>query len=393
MWLGVKGGIAINNLKKRLEHYPDISFIDGISFEAFLSMLLNLYQENYKKVTGKVTELSAADPIRLILYCCSVLLYQQLQNVDRAGKMGLLKYSLGDFLDNLAAMKNVIRTPAQAATCTERFHVATQLSSDVHIPKGTRVKGGDLFFATTESAKIQAGSDYVDIPIYCLTTGSKGNDFLVGEIRTLVDPINYVARVENLTKTAGGSDIENDESLAERIYLSPSAYSTAGPEDAYRYWAMTHSVAIQDCKIYTESPGEVDIYVMLQGGKLPEQDFLDDLNDFLSDKRRRPLTDKVVVKAPEKEEYSIDVTYYISKSDRDMEEAIKQRAEEACQNYIAWQQAAISRDINPSRLMYELVQAGTKWADIRSPVFTTIDGAKVASVSSVNLICGGLQDD
>ena len=74
-------------------------------------------------------------------------------------------------------------------------------------------------------------------------------------------------------------------------------------------------------------------------------------------------------------------------------EEIKKKAEGACQSYIAWQQSTIARDINPSRLMYELMQAGIKWAEIRSPAFAEVTGAKVAKVERVNLVYGGLQDD
>ena len=76
-----------------------------------------------------------------------------------------------------------------------------------------------------------------------------------------------------------------------------------------------------------------------------------------------------------------------------MAEEIKKKAESACQSYTAWQQSAIARDINPSRLMYELMQAGVKWVEIRSPAFTEITGAKVAKAERINLVYGGLQDD
>lgn len=382
-------------IKQRLEQYPEISFIEGQSFEQFLGELTRAYQNKYKELTGQEAALAASDPVRLILNSCSVLLYQGLQYIDRAGKMGLLKYSTGDFLDNLAAMKNVTRNPAQAAVAAERFYLSAIRPAAVVIPKGIRVKAGELFFATTEQADILSEKEYVDVTVHCLTPGSVGNGFLPGEINTLVDPVNYIARVENTTKSEGGADDESDEALAERIYLSPSSYSTAGPEDAYRYWVMTYSTAIQDCKIYSESPGEVDIYVILQGGEVPDKAFLAELEDYLMQDNKRPLTDLVKVKAPEQSFYNIAVTYYINQSDRDMVEAIKKRVEGALQAYIDWQQAAIARDINPSRLMYELMQTGIKWVDIKEPGFTEVTGAMVAvpAAGGISLTYGGLQDD
>lgn len=380
-------------VKGRLSQYPEVSFIEGLSFEGFLEELVGAYEKRYRELTGQDAVIPEADPIRLILYSCSVLLYQGMQYIDRAGKMGLLKYSAGEFLDNLAAMKNVERLPAQAARTRVRFTLSAVREEPVAVPAGTRVKGGDLFFATEEDGEIPAGESSAEFSVRCMTAGTAGNGFLPGEIRILVDPINYVARVENITASEGGTDIESDEALAERIYLAPSAYTTAGPEDAYRYWAMSYSSEIGDCRIDSENPGEVDIYVMLREGKLPEEEFLRGLEAYLSGEEKRPLTDLVKVKAPGEENYRIDATYYISASDRDMEEMIKEQAKAACGAYVSWQQGAIGRDINPSRLMYELMRAGVKWADIRSPVFTEIAGAKVAKASEICLTYGGLQDD
>lgn len=380
-------------VKERLKQYPEISFVEGTSFEQFLSELLETYQKKYLELTGRDVALPEADPIRLILYSCSVLLYQGMQYIDRAGKMGLLKYSTGEFLDNLAALKKVERLSAQTAQAKVRFTLSALREESVSIPAGTRVKGRELFWATQEYGEIPAGSQTVELLVRCLTAGSIGNGLLPGEINILVDPINYIAKIENTAVSEGGEDQETDEALADRIYLAPSAYTTAGPEDAYRYWTMSYSSAIADCKIYSENPGEVDIYVMLQDGELPETDFLEAVEEYLAKSDKKPLTDLVKVKAPETEEYRIDATYYIRSSDRDMADTIQKQAEDACKSYVSWQQGAIARDINPSRLMYELMRAGVKWVDIRSPVFTEITGAKIAKASEVNLVYGGLQDD
>ena len=52
---------------------------------------------------------------------------------------------------------------------------------------------------------------------------------------TMVDPVPYVASVANTATTEGGAEIESDADLAERVFLAPGAYSTAGPEDSYLY--------------------------------------------------------------------------------------------------------------------------------------------------------------
>lgn len=193
-------------VKERLKQYPEISFIEGTSFEQFLSELLETYQKKYLELTGRDAALPEADPIRLILYSCSVLLYQGMQYIDRAGKMGLLKYSTGEFLDNLAALKKVERLPAQTAQAKVRFTLSALREESVSIPAGTRVKGRELFWATQEYGEIPAGSQTVELLVRCLTAGSIGNGLLPGEINILVDPINYIAKIENTAVSEGGED-------------------------------------------------------------------------------------------------------------------------------------------------------------------------------------------
>ncbi len=56
-----------------------------------------------------------------------------------------------------------------------------------------------------------------------------------GQINELVDPIPFVSRVENISTSYGGSDIENDDKFRARIQIAPEHFSVAGPEGAYRF--------------------------------------------------------------------------------------------------------------------------------------------------------------
>lgn len=306
----------------RLKSYPDVTFIEETSFEKLKNQLISDYEKRYQEVTGESITLAAADPYRLILYSCAVAIYQGYQYEDRAGKMGLLKYSTGEFLDNIGAMKKVERNPAKPAYTQIRFTLSIALSQDAVIPKGTRLKGLDLYFELTEGGVIKAGELSVDLPAKCQTVGTVGNGYLPGVIKTLVDPLPYTLSAVNVSESSGGSERETDEELAERIYLAPSAYSTAGPEAAYEYWVKTFSPSITGCKVVTESAGEVDIYVTANG-KIPDDGFIKELEKYVQDGERRPLTDHVVVKKPEKVECEIEFTYYIRNTDRDMEQSIR----------------------------------------------------------------------
>jgi len=77
---------------ENIDNLPDISFIDNKTLEDVQVLLINSFQEKYKTITGKKITLSRADPNRLILLSCAQVIYQGLQNIDKAGKMNFLKY-------------------------------------------------------------------------------------------------------------------------------------------------------------------------------------------------------------------------------------------------------------------------------------------------------------
>ncbi len=314
-----------------LDKYPEVSFIGGMMFSDFLDEMIKHYESKYAEITGKEISLAPASPERLRLYSAAVMIYQGFQYLDRSGKNGLLKYSTGDFLDNLAALKRVARNPAVAAVTKLKFTLSKPQGFAITVPAGTRAKVDELFFATTKTVEISSGEQSVEVAAVCLTPGTVGNGYAEGRIQILVDPVNYVKAVVNTTETSGGIDAESDDELAQRVYLAPSGYSTAGPEDAYRYLVMTHNQGIEDCFIVSEQPGEVDIYIMMQGGETPGPEEIENLQNYLEDGNRKPLTDRVMVKAPELKEYEIDATYYIAESDRENVEVIKKQVESACQ--------------------------------------------------------------
>ncbi len=231
----------MDNLLKSVFDLPDISFIENDTLDAMMQRLVTNYGKKYKEVTGKSVSLGAADPARIQLYAIALDLFQIEQYVDRAGKQDLIKYSYDGFLDNLATGRGVTRQPATAARTTLRFTLSAIKTYASAIPEGTRVTNGDgVYFRTVAYGEVPAGAESVDIEAECTALGVAGNSFLPGQVNILVDPLPYVERVENTTPTEGGTDLEDDTSLAERTFLAPSGFSTAGPEDAYTYWTKTY---------------------------------------------------------------------------------------------------------------------------------------------------------
>ena len=373
---------------------PDVSFIDNDTLDAMMQRMITAYETKYKELTGKKISLAMADPNRILLYAAALELFQTECYVDRAGKQDLLKYSYDEFLDNLAAGRGVTRQRPAAAVTTLRFTLSEARTYAVGIPAGTRVSNSDgIYFATTEYGEVPIGGLYIDIPARCTTNGAVGNGLVAGQVATMADPLGYVESAENITTTSGGADLELDSSLAERIFLAPSSYSTAGPEDAYTYWTRTYNTEIASVKPVTPQPGYVTVYILMADGSLPEQEVIDGLQEFLRDDNVRPMTDLVTVSAPGVKTFDIDLTYYIAQSNKASALTIQAEVNTAIQDYIRWQTTEIGRDINPSELIRRIREAGAKRVEVRSPVFDTVADTETAQLGTSAPIYGGLEDD
>lgn len=376
------------------ENFPDISFIDNCTVDEVLTQMINDYQEKYKEITGKTVSLAQADPHRLELHSCAVQIYQAMQYADFAGKMGLLKYSRGKYLDNLSPLRGVKRIEATAAVTTLRFSIKSAIESVVAIPAGTRVtNGNDVFFATDEYAEIAAGETSVAVPATCTTTGIGGNGFAPGEFKVLVNTLPYITEVANTEATTGGADTEDDDSLRDRIYNAPGSYSTAGAKGAYEYHTKSVNPTISDVVVQSTIPGTVEIYFICDGGKLPSDSLIEEVTDHLMDNNIRPLTDNVVVQAPKTQEYNVSFTYYIAASNKSAVSSIQADIDTAVSLYNTWQTEKIGRDINPDYLIRKIMEAGAKRVSIASPSFTALGGNTIAKLGTVTVTYGGVEDD
>lgn len=384
----------MGSIKKELENYPDISFIDDLTLETLEKEMISDFCAKYEEETGKTVELGLADPSRLILYAAALQIYQGMQYLDRAGKQSFLKYAYSGFLENLGALKGIVRNPGSASTATERFTVSEAQQNAITIPMGTRVTAGDnVYFYTEESVEIPAGGTYADAKIRCAEMGIVSNGYEVGAINRMVEPIAYIGSVANITKTEGGADAENDDQLAERIYLAPSSYSTAGPDDAYVYWTKTCNAGISDVKVKSPKEGVVEVRFILENGTIPGEAILGEVQQYLENEEIRPLTDRVEVKAPEISEYDITLTYYIAESDRNKVTSIRENVNNAIEAYKMWQMERIGRDLNPSYLTSLIVNAGAKRVVIQSPEFTVLPDVGIAICTGQTVTYGGLEID
>ena len=354
--------------------------------------IINEMVADYETLTGR--KLYPADPVRLhILFMADVIMHIGAA-MNQKAKMNLCRYAIGPYLDAIGEdIYQCERLPAAAAMTTMRFYISEKQQSAINVATGTEVSIGDIVFRTTELASIPPGETYADAKAECTTQGEVGNGYLPGQITTLVKPFLYYERCENLTETNGGTDAETDEAYRERMKISLEQFSVAGPEGAYEYWTKKVSTDIADVKIKSENAGEVDDYVLMKDGEMPSDELKQKIEETLSAKVRRPLTDKVIVKEPGTINYNITLKYFISRENEQSEARIKAQIEEAISEYEAWQKEKMGRDLNNSYLQHLLVQAGAKRAEVTEPVYQAVADTEVAICVVKNVIYGGLEDE
>ena len=380
---------------EELQNLPEISFIDDMTINEIQKKLVSEYENSITAITGNKYVLPQADKFRIIINSIALILYQNLQCIDRAGKQNTLKYAYGEYLDNKAAEKGVVRKTAKAATVNVKFSLEAARSSSTLIPKGTRVSNdSDIYFETQNSEEIAAGNTDIVISCVCTEAGTLGNNIQIGEITTLVDPVTYINEVVNTTVSTGGTDDEDDDSLRERVFLAPSSYTTTGSADAYIYHCKLFSNDIADV-IATSDVGSavVNIIVLLKNGVIPEEELITQLQEYLNSNSIKTLTDKVVVAAPSVKKYDINLTYYINKSDRSKALLIQKNVEKAINEYILWQNSKIGRDINPDKLIEKIIAAGAKRVAISSPLYQACNQAEVPQLDNRSITYGGIEDD
>ncbi len=372
----------------------DINFVE-IDSTRLIDSLISLFEES----TGEV--FYPGDERRQFLSNMAPVIVAIYNSINNTGRQNLLRYATGEILDALGERTDTPRLQPQKANVTLRFTLSAAQTNNITIAAGTRVTpDGKIYFATKDTLVIPAGSLTGDVASLSVEAGASYNGFTPGQISKLVDPVAYVSTVVNIDTSSGGADLEPDDDgintwsgYRERIRQSPAKMSTAGPEDAYMYWAKTADQNISDISITSPSAGQVKITVLMQDGEIPSQAVLDKVYDTCNDKKVRPLTDQVITAAPETVTYNIDLTYYVSRDRAAEVNSIRAAIENSggvVEQYKIWQSGKLGRAINPDSLKQLLLNVGAFRADITSPVYTEIGADAVAACGTMTINYGGL---
>lgn len=368
-----------------LAEIKDVEFVK-VDEEQVESEIFSMYRE----MTGRTP--AQGDPIRLFLNFVTNYVVFLKNELNETAKKNLLKYADGNFLENLGILWGVKRIIAQKAETTIKIELSRQREVATLIPKGVRISPAeDIFFETEEDIIINSSETEATVKAACTETGEIGNDYAIGEINRIVDPIGYVKSMTNITKSSGGSEIEDDESLRERIYESPEALSIAGPKQAYKWRVKSLNANIIDVGVDSPNPGEVRIIPLMKGGAMPSSEMLSTIEEELNEDDKRPLTDKIVVESPTQINYEIVLEYWLTS---EAKASTLDEVYQEVQKYILWQKSALGRDINDSELIKRIKElSGVKRVKIIEPGFRELQMNELAVCLNYELTYKGREED
>lgn len=353
---------------------------------------LTVYNTIINSLADNVGEpLYPGDERRIFGEALAMILMLVYNDLNDAGKQKALRYAKGEVLDALGDRVGVTRIEPTAASDIFHFSLESVQGNNIIIPMGTRITNdGIIYFATDTAVTISKGNLYADVKATCLETGEEYNNIAAGEIDTLVDLVPYVASVENLNGTSGGDDGEaydddGDDKLRGRIRLANAAFSVAGPEEAYKFYALSADAGIIDAYVDSPSANIIDIYPLMAGGDLPDDSVIQAVADVFTDDIK-PMTDSVTIKKPMQVTYDINIKYYCTKENEQGAVNLVEREGGSIDSYIEWQCGALGRDITPDALRRRILESTDQGIiverlDVIAPTFKELSGDKVAKFS------------
>lgn len=347
----------------------------------------------YEGLTG--TTLYDGDPVRLFLCTLAYVIATQNQVINLAGLQNLVRYAEGQHLDELGKGVGTERLGVSYAQTVQQFVLGSAQDFSVIIPVGTRVTTADrkVVFSLKADVVISAGSLTGSGTAVAEAAGTSCNGLVPGQICLLVDPLPYVKSTANTTTSAMGADVELDDAFRERIQLAPEAFSCAGPAGSYRSLARSAHQDIADVAVWSPEPGTVDLRPVAVGGELPSDEVLAAVRAKMSAEDAVPLTDTVTVAAPELVPFALEVSWWLSRGASSMASTVSAAVEAAVESYRMWQRTVPGRDINPTRLISLMEQAGARRVVVKSPAYTQLVSRQLARETSVTVSFAGVDDE
>lgn len=231
----------------------------------------------------------------------SVELAQSYIQLERLLALAFAQTSSGNYLDMRAGEYGISRNMgSKAAGC-----VSFTGNNGVAIPGGTQIQtGGGLIYTTTDSGILTEG--ILDLQVTAEDIGIKYN-VPAGSLIQLPVQVVGITGVTNIEPITGGSDIESDQSLLQRVLIKVRMPSTSGNANDYKLWALSVS-GIGDAKVFPvwDGPGTVKVIVIDTEKKPANMNLVSSVSGVIEN--NRPIGAKVDVAAAQPLIIDINVT-------------------------------------------------------------------------------------
>lgn len=185
--------------------------------------------------------------------------------------------------------------------------------------------------------------------------------------------------------------LESDADLRRRAQLALEGFSTAGPEGAYVFHALSADGDVLDVSATSPSPGDVLVTVLSRTGSgTAPAPLLATVQAALNADDVRPLCDNVVVQSAAIVSYAITATLFFYPGP---DSAVVMAAAQAAATAYAAAQHRIGRDVTISGLHAALHQPGVQRVVLTSPsAALTIGSAQASWCTAITLINGGVDE-
>ena len=186
-------------------------------------------------------------------------------------------------------------------------------------------------------------------------------------------------------------EYETNPDFRRRILLSLEGLSTAGPEGAYIFHALSASGSVLDASATSPAPGDVVVTVLgREGDGTAPPELLDAVEQAVGAETVRPLTDHVTVQGAEVVPYTIAATLYFQPGPDS--QVVLAEAQAEAQRY-ADRQHRLGVDITLSGVYAALHRAGVQRVELASPAATiNINRQQAAYCTAIALTDGGVHE-
>nr|WP_281358247.1 baseplate J/gp47 family protein [Pseudoalteromonas caenipelagi] len=264
----------------------------------------------------------------------------------------MLAFAVGERLDQYGQFMATPRLPAASALVRAVFKCNGH-AQPFTMPSGTEVRASDnkTIFVTQAAITVMPSQNQVDAILMCSTAGTGGNGFLPGEINQLTQPLAYVQSVSNIDTSSGGIAPESDDAYRVRLQLAPAKFSTAGSEDSYIFYTRSAHQNIVDAKVTSPAPSEVEVIALLRGGQIPDDAMQQLIMNTISDKKVRPVGDRVTLKLPSAVNFSVEIVLQFYRNQATMTDPSEQSAKAKVETIVDDWRNQLGRDIVPEQLI------------------------------------------